>query len=313
MGSLVQIGNSSSSGESLEKLQRLPQWLRRSPGSSSETVELKRLLRRAKLNTVCEDARCPNIAECFSQKTATFMILGDVCTRGCRFCSIITGKPHLAETEFCQEAFEVANAAKSLGLKHVVVTSVARDDLADGGASGFVATIQALREQLPLSTVEVLIPDLRGKRDSLAKIVEARPDVINHNIETVPRLYRKVRPGSSYLRSLELLRNVKEMDAGISTKTGVMLGLGETPEELKQVFIDSHDYGIDIFTAGQYMRPSRNHLPVQRYIPPNEFEHLQKQAEEIGFSAVFMGPLVRSSYHAGEVYSVTNNVEPIVS
>jgi lipoic acid synthetase len=230
------------------------------------------------------------------------MILGDVCTRGCRFCSITTGKPHVSAETFEAEAERVADAAAALDLRYVVITSVARDDLEDGGASGFAYAIAALRRRLPQAGVEVLIPDFRGDDKALSIVVEAKPDVINHNLETVPRLYRRVRPGSSYIRSLQLLQRVKGLDSGIATKTGIMLGLGETPTEIEQVFLDAFAHSIDIFTAGQYMRPTRDHLPVERYVPPDEFELLKARAVEIGFRSVFMGPLVRSSYHAGEVF-----------
>jgi lipoyl synthase len=280
---------------------RLPIWLKKPPGSASSTNELKRLLRKSKLNTVCEEARCPNISECFGRGTATFMILGDVCTRGCRFCSVNTGKPHFSQLRFSEEAKQVAEAAENLNLKHVVVTSVARDDLEDGGASGFVATIGELRSRLAGVTIEVLIPDLRGNWNALAKIVSARPDVLNHNLETVPRLYRKVRPGAQYLRSLELLEFAKKEDPKISVKTGIMLGLGEEFPEVVGLMQDSMNHGVDIFTGGQYMQPTKDHLPVDRYLPPDEFEKYQKAGEELGFKQVFIGPLVRSSYHADEV------------
>lgn len=277
-----------------------PNWLRKPPGSSKETAELKRLLRTSKLNTVCEEARCPNISECFSRGTATFMILGDVCTRGCRFCSINTGKPTFSENEFRAEAERVAQAAIDLKLKHVVVTSVARDDLPDGGASGFIATISELRSKLPSATVEVLIPDFRGEIKPLEKVLEAGPDVLNHNLETVPRLYRRVRPGSSYIRSLEVLKNAKSIRPEVVTKTGIMLGLGEKEDEVKSLLHDCREYGIDIFTAGQYMQPTRNHLPVESYVELSVFESYKKYAESLNFKHVFIGPLVRSSYHADE-------------
>ena len=281
-------------------LLRLPEWLRRPPGSSPETVEIKRLLRKGGLNTVCEEARCPNISECFSRGTATFMILGDVCTRGCRFCAVQTGRPHFSPDNFAKEADEVARAAEKLNLKHVVVTSVARDDLPDGGASGFAATIRALRLSRPEVTVEVLIPDFRGNNEALAIVAEAGPDVLNHNLETVPRLYRRVRPGSSYERSLTLLRSAKEYRSGMRTKTGIMLGLGEQASEVHALLQDAKEFGVDIFTAGQYLQPTRDHLPVQEYLTPEAFECYAQEARSIGIKEVFMGPLVRSSYHADE-------------
>lgn len=294
--------------EERRESQRLPEWLRRPPGSSSETQELKRLLRTSKLNTVCEEARCPNISECFSRGTATFMILGDICTRGCRFCAVQTGKPVFAEASFAEEAEKVAEAAEQLSLAHVVVTSVARDDLPDGGASGFAKTIAALRRRLPQITVEVLIPDFRGREHALEVVLDAQPDILNHNLETVPRLYRKVRPGAGYQRSLDLLKQAKRGKSTMLTKTGIMLGLGETDDEVAQVLEDARQHEIDIFTAGQYLQPTRQHLPVVEYIHPDKFEAYKSLGESLGFSAVFMGPLVRSSYHAEEALTVINGV-----
>ncbi len=279
---------------------RLPEWLRKPPRSAGETFELKTLLRKSRLNTVCEEARCPNISECFSRGTATFMILGDICTRGCRFCSVHTGKPIFSATEFTGEGERVAEAAESLGLSHVVVTSVARDDLPDGGASGFVATIEALRDRLPKVTIEVLIPDFRGDHKALESVVAAKPDVLNHNLETVPRLYRKVRPGASYKQSLDLLAKAKELFPNVSTKTGIMLGLGETKEEVLELMNDARAHGLNIFTAGQYMQPSKKHLPVVEYVTPEQFDWYSVAGKEVGFDHVFVGPLVRSSYHADE-------------
>jgi len=261
---------------------------------------MKQLLRRTKLHTVCEEARCPNISECFSRGTATFMILGDVCTRGCRFCSVTTGKPHFSADKFAEEGRAVAEAAQALGLRHVVVTSVARDDLSDGGASGFRETILALRERLPEATVEVLIPDFRGAEDALRIVVDAAPDVLNHNLETVPRLYRQVRPGSSYQRSLTLLQRAREFRPELLTKTGIMLGLGEEIAEVEALMQDSRAHGVESFTLGQYMQPTRDHLPVVEYITPERFAGYAERARALGFKHVASGPLVRSSYHADE-------------
>lgn len=288
---------------------RKPEWLRRPPGSAGEGEHVKRLLREHKLNTVCEEARCPNIAECFSRGTATFMILGDVCTRGCRFCAVTTGKPTLAPADFQSEAARVADAAARLKLSHVVVTSVARDDLPDGGAAGFVATIHALREKLPASTVEVLVPDFRGNDASLNAVVDAHPDIFNHNVETVPRLYRRVRPGASYQRSLDLLAAVQRRDPSVKTKSGIMLGLGETEDEVLSVMRDAREHGINIFTAGQYMQPTREHLPVEAYVALEQFAAYQSAAEAMGFEHVFIGPLVRSSYHAAEQFGAVHTPE----
>lgn len=283
------------------ELVRLPTWLRRPPGSAEETTSLKRLLRTSALNTVCEEARCPNISECFSRGTATFMILGDICTRGCRFCAVTTGKPLMPAHTFGSEAERVAEASEALGLRHIVVTSVARDDLPDGGASGFVQTIAALRRRLPHATVEVLIPDFRGNGAAVDAVVAAAPDVLNHNLETVPRLYRRVRPGASYRRSLELLRRARDVSrGGVATKTGIMLGLGEREDEVFDLMADARAHGIDIFTAGQYLRPSLDHLPVAEYLPPEAFDRYGARAHELGFPHVYIGPLVRSSYHADE-------------
>ena len=277
---------------------RLPSWLRRPPGSSATTMEVKKLLRSSKLNTVCEEARCPNIAECFGRGTATFMILGDVCTRGCRFCSVHTGRPAMPETDFVREAESVAEAADNLGLKHVVVTSVARDDLADGGASGFEKTIAALRDRIPGITIEVLVPDFRGDIKSLEKVIAAEPEVFNHNLETVPRLYRRVRPGAQYQRSISLLSDANKLNPKIKIKTGIMLGLGEETSEVSALMEDAYQAGVSIFTAGQYLQPERKYLPVERYLKPAEFEDYERKAKELGFRHVAIGPLVRSSYMA---------------
>jgi lipoic acid synthetase len=290
----------STSPETVVEQQRIPNWLRRPARSSQETHELKRLLRQSKLNTVCEEARCPNISECFSRGTATFMILGDICTRGCRFCSVHTGKPTFKRTEFEAEARRLAEATKSLGLKHVVVTSVARDDLDDGGAEGFSLAIQALRELEPAVTIEVLVPDFRNKPNAIDRILDSAPDILNHNLETVPRLYRRVRPGASYRGSLELLQKARELNPEIATKTGIMLGLGETEEEVTSLMKDAVESGVSIFTAGQYMRPSKNHLKVEKYLSPIEFKEFEERALALPFRSVFIGPLVRSSYHADE-------------
>lgn len=300
----MQCSDKSKINESNEQIVRLPAWLKRKSGNSFEAHDIKTLLRKTKLNTVCEEARCPNISECFSNGTATFMILGDICTRGCRFCSIKTGKPLMPESDFKSEAERVVEAISDLKLKYAVITSVARDDLEDGGASGFVETINAIKNSLPKVQIEILIPDLRGNWSALSKIADAGPDVLNHNIETVPRLYRRVRPGATLERSLELLKVTKELNPKIKTKTGIMLGLGETQDEIKEVMHKSSDQNVDIFTAGQYMRPTRDHLPVERYLDPSEFDDLSQYAMDNGlFREIYMGPLVRSSYHAGEVAS----------
>ncbi len=288
-----------------EPIQRLPEWLRRPPGGGEGTVPIKKLLRKSVLNTVCEEARCPNISECFRRGTATFMILGDVCTRGCRFCAVQTGKPKFPASGFAAEGERLAETVEELKLRHVVITSVARDDLEDGGASGFKASIEAVRRRTPHVTIEVLIPDFRGSDSALETVLSAGPDVLNHNLETVPRLYRRVRPGSSYRRSLDLLAHAKRF-SGVATKTGIMLGLGEQEDEVLSLMRDARAEGVDIFTAGQYMRPTIEHLPVVEYLSPEKFKWFEDQAKEIGFPEAFIGPLVRSSYHADEAKLLSN-------
>jgi len=253
----------------------------------------QRLMRTLDLHTVCEEAGCPNIYECWADRTATFMILGDRCTRACGFCLVDTRKPLALDPH---EPSRVASAVATLELEHAVVTSVARDDLADGGASGFAATIAAIRARMPGTTIEVLIPDCKGDRDALAAIFGARPDVLNHNVETVARLQRAVRPNAGYARSLAVLAAAR--DAELITKSGLMLGLGETEAEVRATIGDLRSVGVDILTLGQYLRPSASHLPIVRWWQPHEFSALGDYAREQGFSHVEAGPLVRSSYHA---------------
>ena len=276
----------------------LPVWLRRPPGSNSSAAAVKRELRRCSLNTVCEEARCPNICECFAARTATFLILGDTCTRACRFCSVRSGKPVLGRDRFADEAERVAQAAASLALRHVVVTSVTRDDLEDGGAAAFVLVVRALRNALPQATIELLVPDFQGSGEALGLVLESAPDILNHNLETVPRLYPSVRPEADYHRSLALLRAAKELAPQVRTKTGIMLGLGETTEEVHGLMREARSAEVDIFTAGQYLQPSKNELPVARYVPPDEFDAYREFSLNLGFRAAYLGPLVRSSYHA---------------
>jgi lipoic acid synthetase len=246
------------------------------------------------LHTVCEEARCPNLGECWSRSTATFMILGDVCTRACGFCAVKTGLPERPPDP--GEPRRVAEAVARMGLRHAVVTSVNRDDREDGGASAFAATIRAIRDRVPGCAVEVLIPDFKGRWDALSVVLEARPDVLNHNVETVPRLYRRVRPGASFPRSVDLLRRSKK--AGLRTKSGIMVGLGEDLSEVEDTVRAIRSAGTDILTVGQYLRPSPQHLPVLRYYAPGEFEELRAFALSLGFAHVESAPLVRSSYHA---------------
>jgi lipoic acid synthetase len=282
-----------------------PAWLRRRLPNPEALRKMRDFLARYGLNTVCQGALCPNQGECFSQGTATFLILGQTCTRNCTFCAIPTQEhppaPDPAEPE------RIAQAATELCLKHVVITSVTRDDLEDGGASHFSATVKALREKDPPPTVEVLIPDFQGSFTALKKVVDCNPDIVNHNLETVPRLYPEVRPQAEYARSLRLLRSVKEINPKKITKSGLMLGLGEDRKEVLEVMGDLRKIDCDLITLGQYLRPSPAHHPVVRYIPPEEFEDLHKEGEEMGFKAVFSAPFVRSSFHAAEIFEKINS------
>ena len=272
-----------------------PDWLRVRVPSGPTWARLRSLLREKNLHTVCEEARCPNVAECWGQGTATFMILGDICTRACRFCAVTTGRPVGLDLE---EPERVADAVELMDLRHAVITSVNRDDLADGGAGIFAETIRAVRRRCPDTTVEVLIPDFQGDWAALAIVMEEDPEILNHNVETVPRLYKAVRPGARYQRSLDLLRRAKELRPGALTKTGVMLGLGETAEELDALMEDLVRNSVDILTAGQYLQPTPAHLPVERFVPPDEFRAVAERGKAMGLRHVEAGPLVRSSYHA---------------
>jgi lipoyl synthase len=275
--------------------ERKPPWLKvRFPGGD-KYIRLKNIMREGRLHTVCEEAHCPNIGECWEAGTATFMILGDTCTRACGFCAVKSGRPGTLDK---MEPMRVANAVREMGLAHAVVTSVNRDDEPDGGASIFAATIRWIRRLSPGTSVEVLIPDFMGNWDALANVMGARPEILNHNTETVPRLYRRVRPKGRYERSLELLRRAKGLDPGTVTKSGLMVGLGETKHEMLMVFGDLVDAGVDVLTVGQYLRPSAKHLPLVRYYHPDEFAGLREDALALGFRHVEAGPLVRSSYHA---------------
>jgi len=272
-----------------------PDWLRVRVKADQNTTEVVELLSKLSLHTVCEEANCPNLNECFGRKTATFMILGKVCTRNCTFCNVIKGN---AEAVDAEEPLKVAQAVNKLGLKHVVITSVTRDDLSDGGAGHFANVIEEIKKLDHKVVVEVLIPDFEGKLDALKKVICAKPEIINHNIETVPRLYGTVRPMAVYKRSLELIRNVKSIDESIYTKSGIMLGLGEKEDEVVEVFKDLRDYGCDLLTIGQYLAPSKNHHPVIEYVHPDMFEKYKRIALEMGFKFVASAPLVRSSYMA---------------
>jgi len=273
-----------------------PAWIKARAPMGEGHDRLRGLMRDLGLHTVCEEARCPNVGECWNRGTATFMILGDVCTRACGFCAVKTGLPGLPPDP--AEPRRVAEAVARMGLRHAVITSVNRDDQADGGASIFAACIREIRRRLPGCAVEVLIPDFKGDRAALQVVIDARPDVLNHNTETVPRLYRHVRPGARFDRSLELLRRSK--DAGLLTKSGIMVGLGETDEEILQVMRDMREHHIDMLTIGQYLAPSTSHLPVRRYVHPDTFKMFEAQAREMGFSHAAVGAMVRSSYHADE-------------
>ncbi|HEX5439947.1 MAG TPA: lipoyl synthase [Ktedonobacterales bacterium] len=275
--------------------ERRPDWLRVRLPVGDNYNDLKNLMRSKSLHTVCEEARCPNMGECWANRTATFMILGSVCTRSCGFCAVATGRPMALDWE---EPRRVAEAVTQMGLNHVVVTSVNRDELHDGGATLFAATIRWIRRMNPECAVEVLTPDFKGSREALKVVMDAKPDVFNHNVETVPRLYRRVRPQAVYERSLEVLAWAKEMYPEKPTKTGFMLGLGETHDEIVELLRDIRAHNVDIVTIGQYLRPSPQHLPIERYVPPDEFRDYARIGREMGFRNVYSGPLVRSSYHA---------------
>ena len=276
-----------------------PAWIKARAPVGEEYERLRAVMRDLDLHTVCEEARCPNIGDCWNRGTATFMILGDVCTRACGFCAVKTGLPRLPPD--LREAARVAEAAARMGLRHAVITSVNRDDQRDGGAGVFAACIRQIRERVPGCTVEVLIPDFKGDAAALQVVIDAAPDVLNHNTETVPRLYRHVRPGARFERSLELLHRAKA--AGLLTKSGIMVGLGEEPEEVRETVRRIREAGTDILTVGQYLRPSAHHLPIVRYYEPAEFAEIKRYAVGLGYRHVESGPLVRSSYHAEEQVS----------
>ena len=281
----------------IDQTTRRPDWLKVRVPSGPNYVELKTIMRDLDLHTVCEEARCPNIGECWEHRTATFMILGDVCTRACGFCAVTSGKPSGLDIH---EPQRVARATQQMGLKHVVITSVNRDDLSDGGSIVFAATIRKVREANPGITIEVLIPDFEGVEDSLQNVLRAAPNILNHNIETVERLTRRVRRKAQYPRSLAVLRRAKELAPDRLTKSGIMLGLGETGEEIAQTLVDLRAARVDIVTIGQYLRPSAKHLQVERYYTPEEFAAWREYGMGLGFAHVESGPLVRSSYHAHE-------------
>jgi lipoyl synthase len=290
-----------------EKQKVTPPWLKKrlAPGSVHETFSS--LLSKTQIHTVCQEAQCPNIWECFSRKTATFMIMGNHCTRNCRFCAVAHGPNRPPDPE---EPARIAGMVQNLNLDYVVITSVTRDDLPDGGASFFVRTVKEIRRKVPDALVELLIPDFRGNKDALKSITEVQPDVLNHNIETVPRLYTIVRPEAIYQRSLNLLMQVVTFDSTIITKSGLMLGLGEQPEEIINTLKDLLNAGCQLVTMGQYLQPTKTHLPVERYIPPKEFDNWRKIALEMGFVEVAGGPFVRSSFNAKKLYRTVKAFTP---
>jgi len=279
--------------------QKKPPWLKKRLSSGEGYHKVVRLLKECNLHTVCEEALCPNLGECFSNGTATFMILGDHCTRDCRFCAVLHGLPEPPDKK---EPQKVADAIKVLRLRYAVVTSVTRDDLPDGGAGHFADTIRAIKNRNPGTQVEVLIPDFQGSAEDLKTIVAASPHVLNHNIETVPRLYPQVRPQANYRGSLKLIQRAGEMNRGLATKSGLMLGLGETHDEVRQVLEDLLAVGCKLLTLGQYLAPSKDHHPIVEYVPPDQFLEWEKTAYEMGFQGVASGPFVRSSFHAGELF-----------
>ncbi len=279
---------------------RKPPWIRvKAPGSKAYS-RTRELMRGNSLTTVCEEAGCPNIGECWEKRHATMMIMGEICTRACAFCNVRTGLPNQLDAG---EPLRVATAVKKLGLEHVVITSVDRDDLDDGGAAHFAAVIEAVRERSSATTIEVLTPDFLRKNNALEKVIKAKPDVFNHNLETVPGLYLKVRPGARYYHSLRLLEQAKRLDGQIFTKSGLMVGLGESREQIMQVMDDMRSAGVDFLTIGQYLQPSRKHHPIDRFVTPDEFKALEKTAYSKGFLLVSATPLTRSSYHAGSDFA----------
>lgn len=278
------------------ELLRKPKWIRARAPQGPGITHIRKILRQHQLSSVCEEAQCPNLGECFSHGTATFMIMGDICTRRCPFCDVAHGKPLPLDVN---EPAQLAAAINEMHLKYVVVTSVDRDDLKDGGAAHYCECIQHIRQHNPSTTIEVLVPDFRGRMEvALEQFAQVAPDVFNHNLETVPRLYRQARPGADYHWSLKLLRQFKASHPHVPTKSGIMLGLGETTEEIISVMQDLRDHDCNMLTLGQYLQPSRDHLPVKRYVTPDEFTELGKRADAMGFSNVASGPMVRSSYHA---------------
>ncbi|MDX1763754.1 MAG: lipoyl synthase [bacterium] len=287
--------------------ERLPAWVTNRGGDSRSTHEIKRLLRSRKVHTVCESAMCPNLGECFARDTATFMILGNDCTRQCAFCAVTHGVPAPIDAE---EPARIVDAARTLNLKHVVITSVTRDDLPDGGSGLFVETINALRREIPAATIEVLTPDFQGDREAIRAVAAAGPHIYNHNLETVPRLYGQVRPQAEYERSLDLFSCLNGAGADVITKSGIMVGLGEERDEVVHVFQDLRRVGCDVITVGQYLRPRKKNFPVARYVPVDEFGEYEKIGYNLGFRLVVAGPLVRSSFRADEAMELLETGKP---
>ncbi len=294
------INSTNQLGATEKKRVGYPKWLRRELPRPGKRNVVEKLLESRRIHTVCREARCPNRTECFSKGTATFLILGENCTRNCRFCAVGHEDPDTVSRE---EPSNIAEAAVELGLKYVVVTSVTRDDLPDGGAAHFAATITALKQANPRIRVEVLIPDFQGSRDSLKTVLDARPDVLNHNVETVPRLYPRVRPQAEFERSLEVLARAKELMPSVSTKSGLMVGLGETADEVIEAMRSLREVRCEILTIGQYLQPSSENLPVSEFVSPEQFKQYESVAGDLGFRRAFCSPFVRSSYHASDVYS----------
>jgi len=290
---LLQIEGRGGADQELER----PPWIRIRLSANPAVEQTRSLMRSLRLNTVCEEAACPNLSECWADRHATVMILGSVCTRACAFCNVDTGLPDPVDAE---EPAHLARAVAELGLAHVVITSVDRDDLPDGGAGQFAASIARIRAQSPETTIEVLTPDFRRKPEALAQVLAAGPDVYNHNLETVPRLYRRVRPGADYRHSLKLLADAKALRPGVFTKSGIMVGLGEERDEVRAVMADLREADVDFLTVGQYLRPTPRHARVERYVPPQEFDEIASEARDLGFLLVSATPLTRSSYHAEE-------------
>ncbi len=284
----------------INPIKKKPSWIRSKLSNSKEFFLTKTIVNQGNLVTVCQEANCPNITECWSKRHATFMIMGDTCTRACAFCDVKTGKPENLDPF---EPLKIANAVSKLNLRHVVITSVDRDDLSDGGSNHFKETIEITRKKNPETTIEVLTPDFLRKGDAFKKVLEANPDVFNHNIETVPSLYLKVRPGARYFSSLELLKNAKQYNKNVFTKSGLMVGLGEKKEEILQVMDDLRSADVDFITIGQYLQPSKKHHPLERYYHPDEFNELEIIAKSKGFLLVSSSPLTRSSYHADEDFA----------